>query len=165
MPLRVPLRQCRSRTCRLSGTQRGRAVSIPSNGMLTARARWPALNSPGLRTSIIIAPFFKCASASLAEICPARFSRKKAATTPPKMRVGIQFQLAVISCVLVKIHLFAQMFFLPLLAQDIMQMRAEPHRHRIRPAILVKRDGLADVVHHHLAGIAARHVLLELRAD
>jgi hypothetical protein len=56
-------------------------------------------------------------------------------------------------------------FFLPLFAQGVMHLFTELHRHRIRLAIFVKSDGLAEVVHDHLAGIAPRHVLLELDAD
>ncbi len=32
-------------------------------------------------------------------------------------------------------------------------------------ALLIERDGLADVVHNHLAGVAPGHVSLELLAD
>ena len=38
-------------------------------------------------------------------------------------------------------------------------------RHLASLPVLVERDSLADVVHDHLAGIAAGHVLLEFRAD
>jgi len=34
-----------------------------------------------------------------------------------------------------------------------------------RLAVLAEGDGLAEVVHHHLARIAPRHVLLELGAE
>ena len=46
-----------------------------------------------------------------------------------------------------------------------MQALAEFDRQIVRLAGLVKRDGFADVVHHHLAGITARHVLFKLLAN
>ena len=56
-------------------------------------------------------------------------------------------------------------FFFPFFAQCVVHPVAELNRHRIRLAVLEECDGLADVVHDHLAGIAARHVLLELDTD
>ena len=56
-------------------------------------------------------------------------------------------------------------FFFPLFAQGVVHLLAELHRHRIRLAVFVKRNGLTDVVHDHLAGIAARHVFLKFLAD
>jgi hypothetical protein len=57
------------------------------------------------------------------------------------------------------------MRFLPALAQRGVEAVAKCHRQFIRLAILIERDGLADVVHDHLAGAASGHVLLEIGAE
>ena len=57
------------------------------------------------------------------------------------------------------------MCLVPPLLERGMEPAAELDRHGVRLAFLVKRDGLADVVHDHLARVAASHMLLELFAD
>ena len=57
------------------------------------------------------------------------------------------------------------MRFLPAPAQRGVETAAKCHRQLIRLAVLVERDGLADVVHDYLAGIAPGHVFLELSAE
>ena len=46
-----------------------------------------------------------------------------------------------------------------------MQPLVELDRQLARLGVSVQRDGLADVVHHHPAGIAPGHVFLKLLAD
>jgi len=55
--------------------------------------------------------------------------------------------------------------FFPPFAQQVVEMFAKLHRQVVRFAILVERDGLADVVDDDLAGIAAREMFLELLAN
>jgi hypothetical protein len=52
----------------------------------------------------------------------------------------------------------------PSLPERSMEPLAEGDWQVVRFAFLVERDGLADVVHNHLAGIAPGHVFLELRS-
>ena len=46
-----------------------------------------------------------------------------------------------------------------------MEAAAKAGRQGAGSAFPVKGDGLADIIHHHLAGVAAGHVFFELRAD
>ena len=60
---------------------------------------------------------------------------------------------------------FRAMLFFPFRAQHRMQALAELHRELIRLAFLVEGNGLADVIHDHLARTATGEVFLELFAD
>jgi len=53
----------------------------------------------------------------------------------------------------------------PLFAKRIVQPVTEGNGQFVRLSRFVERDRLADVVHNHLAWVAARHVFLELLAD
>jgi hypothetical protein len=55
--------------------------------------------------------------------------------------------------------------FLPALFEGGVELAAELDGEGTRLAFFVEGDGLADVVHDDLAGVAAGHVLFELLAD
>ena len=46
-----------------------------------------------------------------------------------------------------------------------MEPLTELERQFARLAAFIECDGLADVIHDHLAGVASGHVFFELRAD
>jgi hypothetical protein len=57
------------------------------------------------------------------------------------------------------------MDFFAALPQRTMKPLVALKRQWVGPALPVERDGPADVVHDHLAGVASGHVFLELLAD
>jgi hypothetical protein len=58
----------------------------------------------------------------------------------------------------------ARIFLFPLVAQQRVKAVSEFQGNFAGLAILINLDGFAQVVHHHLAGMAVRHMLLEFLA-